>query len=339
MKGRNAQVSRIYMILNIMEGAPFGLSTREIHNRLIDRGFDVEVRTVYRDLDALRAAGFPLDEKGRTDDNGTRWTLERTTKVTHYLALNSRELLGLYFARNLLTPLKDTPFYQDLQATFEKITEKLAKTSQTYLDELQSEVVFEPGPRWGLGINPDVVDTIRAACSERQVVKISYKRAGSSQAGERQIGPHFLYFAKGSLYLVGEDLDAGVLKTYSVPRIFSAEMTERAYGQDPIDPDQYFATSFGVFRGSQPQKIRLKFNETVAPYVRERRWHGSQSLVALQNGSIDLTFEVGITPDLVQWVLGFGSAVSVIEPAELSKKIVDEAEKILAMYLQNSRAG
>jgi predicted DNA-binding transcriptional regulator YafY len=74
----------------------------------------------------------------------------------------------------MLLPLKDTPFYRDLQSTFDKISEKLAKTSRNYLDELQSEVIFEPGPRWGLGIDPDVVDVLRSACGERQQVEFSY---------------------------------------------------------------------------------------------------------------------------------------------------------------------
>ena len=33
--------------------------------------FEVTKRTVYRDLEALKAAGFPLDEKGKDTENGT----------------------------------------------------------------------------------------------------------------------------------------------------------------------------------------------------------------------------------------------------------------------------
>jgi predicted DNA-binding transcriptional regulator YafY len=332
MKGRNAQVSRIYMILNILEGAPHGLSTREIHERLQERGFEVEFRTVYRDLDALRSAGFPLDEKGKTDDNGTRWTLERTTKVSHYLALDASELLSLYFARSMLLPLKDTPFYRDLQSTFDKISEKLAKTSRNYLDELQSEVIFEPGPRWGLGIDPDVVDVLRSACGERQQVEFSYRGVAGGEATTKVVGPQFLYFAKGSLYFVAEDLKSKMLKTYSVPRIEAARLLADLYESDVVQPDAYFAGSFGVFRGDRPVSVRLVFNSTVAPFIKERRWHGSQSHIDRDDGRVEVSFNLGITPDLVQWVLGFGPSVEILEPASLVETVVAQSEALLLQY-------
>ena len=157
MKGRNAQVSRIYKILNILEGAPHGLSVSDLCDRLHDRGFEVGKRTVYRDLDALRSAGFPLNEKGKDDVNGTRWTLEKTTKVSHYLVLSARELIALYLAKGMLSPLKETPFFDDLNNTFSKIEEKLTGKGQSFLDEVSNDFHFEPGPKWGLGLNPDEI--------------------------------------------------------------------------------------------------------------------------------------------------------------------------------------
>nr|MBP7864181.1 HTH domain-containing protein [bacterium] len=114
MKGRNSQVVRIYKLITILEGAPHGLSISDLTTRLNDRGFEVDKRTIYRDLDALKAAGFPLEERGKTEDQGTRWTLERSIKVSKALVLNARELLALYLARSALIPLKETPFFTDL---------------------------------------------------------------------------------------------------------------------------------------------------------------------------------------------------------------------------------
>jgi predicted DNA-binding transcriptional regulator YafY len=81
MQGRNAQVARIYKILVLLEGAPQGLTALELRERLLDRGSDVSKRTVYRDLEALADAGFPLSE-GAENENGeaTRWVLHRSLK-------------------------------------------------------------------------------------------------------------------------------------------------------------------------------------------------------------------------------------------------------------------
>lgn len=339
MKGRNAQVTRIYKILTILEGAPHGLSVSDLVDRLHDRGFEVGKRTVYRDLDALRAAGFPLDERGKSEEQGTRWTLERSTRVNHYLVLGVRELFALYLARAAMAPFRDTPFYEDVASVFDKIDEKLGVKGQAFLSELSQDLHFEPGPRWGLGLNPDIVETLRAACTERQVLSISYTSVNSGKTGSRNVGPHFLYFAKGSLYFVGEDLGDKIVKVFSVARVHSAEMLETPYTTAPVDPERYFASAFGVYHGNTPQKIRIQFAPPVASFIKERRWHQTQRIVAKEGGAIEFHLEVDVTPELVQWVLGFGSSARVMEPAVLAQQIHDEAVRTAEHYSTNRAAG
>lgn len=78
MKGRNAQVSRIYKLLNLSESSIFGLSATEIKDQLNDRGFEVTLRTIYRDIEALKSAGFAIDEKRLDQKNGHKWILDRS---------------------------------------------------------------------------------------------------------------------------------------------------------------------------------------------------------------------------------------------------------------------
>lgn len=339
MKGRNSQVSRIYKILNILEGAPHGLSVIDLTSRLADRGFEVQKRTVYRDLDALRAAGFPLEEKGKNEDNGARWTLQKTTKLNHYLLLSPRELIALYLARGMLSPLQETPFFQDLDTAFSKIDEKIPSKSQDFLGELSSEFRFEPGPKWGLGLSPDVIETVRAACTERQKLRVVYSSVNSGTKRERILGPHFLYFSKGSLYLVAEDIEDGKNKIFSVPRFGETNMLDEEYEGSPVDPEQYFGNAFGVYHSNTPVSISLLFSPPVSAFIGERRWHPSQRLVKRDKGKIELHMEVGITPELEQWILGYGPDVEVLEPKTLVDRVKELAEQTLKAYQQIKTAG
>jgi len=53
MDNRNMQVARIFQVLAILQSSRNGKSVTEIEAALIDRGFEVQKRTVYRDIDAL----------------------------------------------------------------------------------------------------------------------------------------------------------------------------------------------------------------------------------------------------------------------------------------------
>jgi predicted DNA-binding transcriptional regulator YafY len=145
MTGRNSQVARIYCALTILEGAPQGLSVTQLAERLKDRGHDASKRTIYRDMGALSAAGFPLSESDdKTEDGGTIWRLERSKTVGQNLVLSARELIALYLARGVLSPLQGTPTYQDLKSAFDKIEERLGSKHQEFFETLAGEIQFQP---------------------------------------------------------------------------------------------------------------------------------------------------------------------------------------------------
>ena len=333
MAGRNAQVARFYKILTLLEGAPQGLAVSDILTRLEQWGTDVTERTVYRDLQGLKEAGFPLELKGTSVDGAKRWTLEKTTRLTDYLVLNAREVLALFLARNMMVPLKDTPFFQDLESTFAKIEGKVGKKMQDYMEELSQDLAFEPGPIWGLGLNPEVIDTCRAALLEKQKIKLQYFSVRSNQKSERILAPHVMYFAKGSLYLLARDLGDQQVKTFAMPRMSEVVMLDESFDDLEVDPEQFFEHSFGVFRGTVPQTIELIFKDPVATYIRERRWHPSQRVVQLPERAARVELECAITPELIQWVLSYGEFVEIIAPQNLKDQVLAQAQKMLANHL------
>ena len=69
---RNEQVARIYAVLNILEGAPAGLSIQEILDRVRERGHATDKRTIYRDIATLIGQRVPI-----RGEAGTGYVLEK----------------------------------------------------------------------------------------------------------------------------------------------------------------------------------------------------------------------------------------------------------------------
>jgi predicted DNA-binding transcriptional regulator YafY len=339
MAGRNSQVSRILRILNLLDMTPQGFTAAELTEQLNDRAHSVGKRTVYRDLQALQQAGFPLGvDDAAASGEAQRWKLSRNVRVNDYLALTVGELAALWMARAALKPLEGTYFHESIQSAFAKIEEHLGTKALDHLAELSKELAFEPGPRWGLSVSADIVDTLGAGCREGQVVRIDYEGVNGGPRRWREVGGHCLYFAKGSLYLLAEDLADNKVKTFSVPRVLAAELTDKAYDGERVDPERFFGSSFGIFRGAEAESVVLEVEPLLAGFLRERRWHESQRVVAKEGGRIELHLEVAVTPDLVQWVLGFGGAVTVAAPPKLRSKVLEEAKAVVGKYASTKGA-
>src|SRR5262249_23303180 len=103
-----------------------------------------------------------------------------------------------------------------------------------------------------------------------------------------------------------------------------------------VEPEELFGSSLGIFRGGSPVSVTIDFIPTGGSYVRERQWHSTQRVRALKDGAIRLSLELAVTPDLIQWILGFGPHAVVHEPELLRKKVIEEARGILTNYSSES---
>ena len=57
------------------------------------------------------------------------------------------------------------------------------------------------------------------------------------------------------------------------------------------------------------------------PYIQERVWHHSQKDKINRDGSIELSMQVSLSPELKQWLMGFGAEVEILSPPELVEDI------------------
>jgi predicted DNA-binding transcriptional regulator YafY len=84
--------------------------------------------------------------------------------------------------------------------------------------------------------------------------------------------------------------------------------------------------------GEQVQRVRIKFRPEVRQYITETRWHSSQQIEALPDGSIILQVEVSEPREVGWWALQWGANAEALEPESLRREMMETAQKLIEVY-------
>jgi hypothetical protein len=115
---RGDQLARQWRIIRAIEASPNGLTVTEIAQRE-----EPGIRTVYRDLEALQAAGFPLYTE--RVERASRWAFTDTFKFKIPSPFTPTELMSLYFCKRLYKDinriLKGIPIFDIVDSIFKRV--------------------------------------------------------------------------------------------------------------------------------------------------------------------------------------------------------------------------
>jgi predicted DNA-binding transcriptional regulator YafY len=241
------------------------------------------------------------------------------------------EVFALLVARKALEQYRGTPFHRQLAASFDKLAAGLKETvSFAPTDELQA-VSFK---NVGLGKSDlEVFNALSRGITRQLEVEFDYRKPGATQTAHRRVQPYHLSNRENLWYLVGFDVERNALRTFAVPRITRAAVTDAKFKR-PADfsPEKFFATALGVLGGEANHQVVIRFTPAVADRVREREWHESQKLRDLRDGSLELTLRLGALPEIERWVLTWGGEAEVLQPKELRTRLQETTAKLARMY-------
>jgi len=329
---RNSQVARFYKVLILLETSRIGLTVKELKDSLSERGLEVTERTIYRDLEGLRQAGFPIITKDYFQPGGKKFLLDKGLSVASYLVFSPQELFAMHITRSSLGIFERAPLFASFQSFFHKIFSKINSQSQEVLEDLGKHLHIEYTPKLAQEFDENMVGIIRKACSQRRLISFNYHPQFDNDITVLQSAPEFLYFSQGSLYLVSRDHPSENIQLYAVNRMRGLNILNSDNKNEVLDKNDFLKKTFGSHYSSDTQQIMIRFEKEIAEFVRERRWHSTQINLTQPDGSLLVTFELSMSSELIRWVLSFGSNAEVIKPKILRTQIFAELEKMTCTY-------
>lgn len=316
-----SQAARLHDVIRLLE-ARYGATVDEVAEEC-----EVNRRTIYRDMQAIADAGYPLIRE-RQPDGTTLFRFITGFKSIPPVTFSLEELMTLYLCRGQLDFLAGTPFQEDLDAIFGRIRSSLPPRSVAHLERIAEAAA----PKFqGIRDYSDKVDILRRL---RQALLYQYRctiryAPARREAADYEFDPYTLLFFSNSLYLGGYAHNRRALRLFLVDRIEAVEVgRERFEVPEDYRAEDLTGSAFGLI-DDEPMNIRVRFGAEIAHLISERIWHPSQTLEEQGDGSVVLALEAAGETEVLSWLYSFLPHVEVLEPAVLREAFLQGLREAL----------
>lgn len=294
---------------------------------------EVSVRTVYRDIEALSAAGVPV--YGDRGPAGGYQLLEGyRTRLT---GLTADEAESLFLA-GLPGPAADLGLGSVLAAAQLKLLAALPPQVSARTARIRERFHLDVAGWYRDGDRPEHLAAVADAVWEQHVVWVRYRRAGSGGEVERTLEPLGLVLKGGAWYLVarvGEQI-----RTYRVARILELTVCEERF-ERPAGFDlaafwqartEHFEAS--SYRGEATVRLSPRgftlLGYLATPIVARAARESATPPDA--EGWVEVVLPIESIEHAVADLLRLGPDAEVLAPPALRARMIESAEAVVRRY-------
>ena len=297
------QISRLFEIVYIL------LNRKPITAKKLSERFEVSVRTIYRDIDTLCAAGVPIY---MTKGKGGGIGLDENY-VLNKSVLSDNEQNEILTALQSLNAIK----YPDVDHVISKLGALFNKSDTSWID-----VDFS---HWG-SHDMGKFNQLRMAIINTKTIDFEYFSTYGEKTN-RRVEPLQLWFKDKSWYLKGYCLSKQAFRIFKLARMKNLQTIDRTF-----DRVSLLASFNEPARDENCRTIRLKLHIQACAAYRVYDEFDENEITKNEDGS----FTVAVSYPEDEWVYGyilsFGSNAEVIEPQYARELIRERLEAIMLKY-------
>ena len=287
-------------------------------NQLAEK-FNVSRRTIFRDFNALQEINVPV-----TWDKYAGYGMMKGYKIPP-LMFTSKELATVMVGLNFVKSQIDNSLAEDAEGVELKIRNVLPVELRDFMNSLSSRTIVDPYQKYG-GIKRDGGNwyIISSAISQEKRIEFKYKTV-DNKVKIRKVDPYILVFFDDHWNMIGKSHLRGDNRNFRLERMSEVKILE-----EKITKNEKIDVEGLIFRSNEgEQKIVVILDDTVvnrfkanlpAKIFREKRKNSNKIRVEFFFNNMEFINE---------WLLQFGSMLTVEEPSELKRKREDLLKKML----------
>lgn len=324
---------RMIEMLGLVPRFPARIAARDLHRRLLAQGFEVDVRSVERDLHKL-SCQFPLvcDEA-----RPAGWSWSRDAGGISLPMMSLPQALTLDLVRRYLEPMFPPPLLEAMQPDFHAARAALNMLAATPLGQWSNRVAVIPmgNQRLAPEVSDCVVEAVYESVLKGHQLETSYHALAADRAKQFTLNPLGLVFREGVLCLIATVSPYQDPRHFAVQRMRSAKPTSRpAQIPSGFDFKHYLETERAFdYPSGKSIRLELRVSGWLATVLSETRLSEDQCVRPIRNSEkARVTATLNQTEQLVWWLLSLGADVEVVRPLALRRRIANVATTLARRY-------
>jgi len=294
--------------------------------------FEINVRTVYRDIAALAESGVPI-----CGEAGVGYTLMKGYHLPPVM-LTAEEAMALFVGAEMVKQFADASMRTPMASALAKLRSVLPRDRQDDLDRLSAATAIFGESRLPSGLDQRMLLPIQQAIVARRVLRMTYRARARDDESVREIEPLGVTYHSAAWYLVAWCRLRKDFRYFKIERMQAMEVLTERFAHRP---DFSLRDHLRVLRESGERIMtRVWFSSEAMERVRRESYAQVTAEQALRNG-FEVTLETFSLEWLARWLLSFGTGAEALAPAALRECVAQEAKAVTRRYSRGkkNRAG
>ncbi|QDQ02251.1 YafY family transcriptional regulator [Lysinibacillus fusiformis] len=303
------------------------LNRRMVQAKELAERFEVSIRTIYRDIEAINAAGIPIVTYQGTNGGiglSEGYRLDRNI-------LTNDELAAIVTA---LRSISTSYGKEQHQRLVEKINSVVLPAHEEEFQHKTNRVLIDYSPWDGNEHLRPKLQLLEEAIDSCVLVNFTYSNA-EGEVSRRIVEPHMLLLKGRQWYLRAYCLEKEEFRLFKLKRMKGLAIDrERTFIRRDSATQEHIEGK-SKFKPSNVPEVVFRFQDE-ARYLAEE-WFGIEELLPVDDGSWLVKKAYPENEWLYGFILSLGHHVEVLEPQHLRKIIASRAVKIVKIY-KNDKA-
>ncbi len=289
------------------------------------REFEVSVRTIYRDIEAL--SDFPIyADRGP----GGGFSLMEGYRLGS-LPLSKKEAAALTVMGSMTSEKMGLVEGRVFKQAFQKLLSHLPREVRAQADRFSELVLIDLEPWQAEPEVPGTAETINRALNESRVLEFTYRKR-SRPPEEKEVEPYGLCYRGKFWYLVGFCRERKDFRLYRTDRVRDLAITRRTFARKgDFDLRKFWNEELPRQYRTRGVLARIAFDPALAPEIKKAPWACGE-LETLPDGRLEIRFRTFDRERLAGFVLGFGDRAELLEPEDVRTRIRDTLRSALEKY-------